>query len=345
MGIVNRVVHKIKNEVSEIYESNNLQKQDKKNYDSTKLHFCDNGLWASFKDTCYTQPFTKAMFAAGKNLGLPDFQYCHYKPEIEFFSVNCKRNAIDKSNAKIKIFYTGEDVNINYTNFKDLNLDKSDLSLGFDYPEDRNNVQNYLRYPYWMLCFFGYTEDKDEIKKKVDWFNSRQNCRERFCSYVAFHDDDGLRKRIIDMVENVGPVSCGGASYHNDDSLVNDFNDNKSDYISHFMFNICPENVSVKGYTTEKVFQAFAGGCIPIYYGSDGKPENFVNYNAIVMFDGKNNEEVIQKIKLLKEDENYYRDFIKQPRLFDNAVDSIYQMNYDLRTKYEEILERKLVNK
>ena len=150
------------------------------------------------------------------------FQFTTYKPDIEFFSVNCKRNAIDKSKTKIKIFYTGEDVHKNYTNYKDLLINKSDLSLGFDYPEDRNNATNYLRYPYWILCYFGYSENKDEIKQKVEWFNSQKNCRERFCSYVAFHDDDGLRKKMIDIVEKIGPVSCGGKSYHNDDSLANE---------------------------------------------------------------------------------------------------------------------------
>ena len=342
MGIVNRVVRKIRRETSEIYGKNIQLKQDKKIYNETKLHFCDTGLWASFKQYSYSQPFVRALSMACKNKNLPELQYCHYKPELEFFSVNCKRNAIDKSNAKIKIFYTGEDVNRNYTNYKDLLLDKTDLSLGFDYPEARNNASNYLRYPYWMLCFFGYTEDKDEIKEKVDWINNRPNNRERFCSYVAFHDDDGLRKSIIDMAETIAPVSCGGASYHNDDSLKNEYNDDKQAYISHFMFNICPENVSVKGYTTEKLFQAFAGGCIPIYYGSEGHPEAFVNTKTIVMYDGNNKDEVIQKIKLLKDDEKYYNEFIKQPRLYENAVDCIYQMNHDLRIKYEEILERKL---
>ena len=158
---------------------------------------------------------------------------------------------------------------------------------------------------------------------------------------MAFHDDDGLRKRIIDIVERVDHVSCGGDSYHNDDSLVKEFNDVKADYISHFMFNICPENVSVKGYTTEKLFQSFSAGCIPVYYGSLGEPEVFVNKKAIVMYDGNNADEVEQKIRLLRNDEKYYNEFIKQPRLFDNAVDCIYEMNKNLRLKYEEIIKSK----
>ena len=111
MGITSKVINKIKREINDNKQKNEILKQDKNNYDPSKIHFCDTGLWTSFKDTCFTQPFVKALITAAKNKGLPDLQYCHYKPEIEFFSVNCKRNAIDKSKVKVKIFYTGEDVN------------------------------------------------------------------------------------------------------------------------------------------------------------------------------------------------------------------------------------------
>ncbi len=342
--ILRKIYKRVKKTISKTKNRNELVNKSKEDYDETKIQCCATGLWPNINQYFFNQSFIKAFKAASENIGLPELQLNYYRPVVEFFSVNCKRKEIDKSKAKVKIFYTGEDVNKNYTNFKDLLLDKVDLALGFDYEEDRNNVSNYIRYPYWILCSFGYTEDKDEIKKEVDRFNTVKNSRERFCSYVAFHDDDGLRKRIIDIVERVDHVSCGGASYHNDDSLVKEFNDVKTDYISHFMFNICPENVSVRGYTTEKLFQSFSAGCIPIYYGSLGEPEVFVNKNAIVMYDGNNDNEVEQKIRLLKGDEKYYNEFISQPRLLDNAVDYIYDMNRNLRIKYEEILRNKLMN-
>lgn len=338
-----KTIKRIKNEIKDNIEFQKNRNTDKQKFDPSKLHVYATGLWPTINKTFFTQSFVMPLLSVAKEKGLPDFQYNSYKPDIEFFSVNCKRNAIEKSKAKIKVFYTGEDVNVNYTNFKDLCLAKADLALGFDYKEDRNNAHNYLRYPYWLLYFFGYTEDKDKIKAEVDKINLMPNCRERFCSYVAFHDNNGLRKRIINIVEKVGPVSCGGASYHNDDSLIKEFHDIKKEYISHFMFNICPENVSVKGYTTEKLFQAFWGGCIPIYYGSLNKPEEFINTNAIVMYDGNNADEIEQKIRLLKDNEKYYNDFIKQPRLLENAVDCIYEMNRNLRIKYEEIVEFKLL--
>lgn len=274
--------------------------------------------------------------------GYTEFQYSSYKPQIEFFSVNSKVNAINHSKAKIKIFYTGEDVNENYTNFKSLLLDKTDLSLGFDYPEDRNNAANYLRYPYWMLCCFCYTEDKDKIKAEIERINSYRNNANRFCGFVAFHDNRGIRKEIIDIINEIDTVSCGGNAYHNDDSLKKEFNDDKNEWLKNFKFNICPENVNVKGYTTEKLFQAFYAGCIPIYYGDCENPEKYViNKDALIIYNRNNRDEVFERVKELNTNQKYYNEFISQKRILDSAVDYIYEMNHSMRMKYEEIIKIK----
>ena len=344
VNILKRLKNKIVRESKESYEILKQRNADKKIYDKNKIQINTVGYWSDVRDNFFNLSFPEAMFKAienTKNISKDNFQLCSYKPVIEFFSVNSKHNAIDKSKAKLKIFYTGEDVNKNYLNFHDMLLDKTDLSIGFDYPDMRDNRKNYIRYPFWLLRYFEYTEDKDNILEKVKWFNSRQNNRERFCSYVARHDEDGFRKQLVDIVNEVAPVSCAGAHLHNDDTLKTIYNNDKLAYNSHFMLNVCPENVSVRGYTTEKLFDAFAAGCIPVYCGSEGKPEDFININSIVYFDGNNKTEVIEIIKRLKDDENYYNEFIKQPRLFDNAVDCIYNLNKNLRLKFEEILESK----
>ena len=84
---------------------------------------------------------------------------------------------------------------------------------------------------------------------------------------VASHDRNGIRKDIMQLLNKIETVKSAGKIYHNDDTLFSKFNDNKLDYIHTFMFNICPENTNVDGYVTEKLFQAFAAGCIPIYNG------------------------------------------------------------------------------
>ena len=43
----------------------------------------------------------------------------------------------------------------------------------------------------------------------------------------------------------------------------------KIDVIKNFRFNFCYENMThIKGYITEKIFDSFAAGCVPIYWGA-----------------------------------------------------------------------------
>jgi hypothetical protein len=42
----------------------------------------------------------------------------------------------------------------------------------------------------------------------------------------------------------------------------------KIETLSHYRFSICFENAVYKGYITEKIFDCFYAGCVPIYYGA-----------------------------------------------------------------------------
>merc|ERR550525_75603 len=58
-------------------------------------------------------------------------------------------------------------------------------------------------------------------------------------------------------------VSCGGQVLNNVGGPVTD----KLAFLRSHRFNICFENASRPGYCTEKLLHAFAGGCVPIYWG------------------------------------------------------------------------------
>lgn len=268
----------------------------------------------------------------------------NWKPQIEIFSlISGKKEDITRSKAPVKIFYTGEDTEVRYPLFNDYCLELVDLALGYKWEDSFHNNTNYLRYPLWLFYYFGFCLDKDKIKEKVDWFNSRRNTNKRFCSLVASHDDNHSRIKMYEMLNDIGHINCPGRFLHNDDSLLKDFNDCKTDYLNQFMFNLCPENVSSPGYVTEKIFESYAAGCVPIYYGCNGNPEPYVlNKSSAIIYNGKNEESVINTVKELYSNPKLYDDFIKQPKLLDTAIDYIYERNVKLKGKYEEIINQKL---
>ena len=245
----------------------------------------------------------------------------------------CKKHAL-------RIFFTGEDVHIRYRKFESYCLNSVDLALGFDYEEDVLS-DSYIRYPLWLCYFFGFSLNKDEIRKQVLLFNVGKPRFDTRACLVASHDDMGIRGKMVRLIRDGGiEVCCGGNFMHNDDSLKSKFSDDKIAYLSNFLFNICPENVSVKGYTTEKIFQAFRAGCIPVYYGTEGHPEpSVINSNSVIIYNGENDSDVVLKMKALINDEKFRTHFLSQNRLLvDEAVEYIYERNYLLRNKYEQIL-------
>lgn len=223
-----------------------------------------------------------------------------------------------------RIFFTGE--NVHYSVFKDyennyLNNKSIDLSLGFDHIDD----SRYLRFPIWILEMFPPGSTVDDIQHICSSLSLQHldANRTRFCALVAgtstFLGTASLemRKKMVEKLNTIATVDCAGRLLHNTDELKTRFNDNKAEFLKQYKFFICPENTSVEGYVTEKVFHAIGSGCIPIYWGSNNNPEpNVLNHDAILFWipDGDNSA-LLQKIADLQSDDRRYRDFFEQPRL------------------------------
>ena len=58
---------------------------------------------------------------------------------------------------------------------------------------------------------------------------------------------------------------------------------NKIECLSKYRFAICFENAIYEGYITEKIFDCFFGGCIPIYYGAPDI-DSYIPSNCFINF-------------------------------------------------------------
>lgn len=285
------------------------------------------------------------------NMFFPDFAkkriISFYKPQIEYYSCFEYPKKISKSKAPVKIFWTGEDVINNYKDFSNHLLPDVDLAIGFC-PESMISEEyrfKYIRYPLWLLYYFigeSYRIfTKDRIASVVNQINSKRNKHSEFCSLVARHDRNGIRKSIMDCIGNIDNIKCPGSVFHNDDSLKSVYSDDKVKYLENFMFNICPENTDVDGYVTEKLFQSFDSGCIPLYNGGGAYLEpNVVNKKAIIYFDSDYKEDFFMQVKELWTNRLAYEDFIKQPKLLDSSVDWIYDKMTELKDRYDELFSK-----
>jgi len=200
-------------------------------------------------------------------------------PDILIASVFGNINKIDNINARCKIFFYGENLDT-YPPYNNIDLLKSkfDIIAGFKFTDKKNKI---FRFPLWLIYypFYNFKNESniiDYIENKYDE-NIKKN-KTIFATLISRHDRGGQRKKIYNVLSDYGEVCCPGIFNHNTKSIGSSQID-KIKYVSNSMFNICPENSVFEGYTTEKIFQAFEAGTIPIYWGYDLPEKEILNQN------------------------------------------------------------------
>ena len=239
-----------------------------------------------------------------------------------------------------KVFYTGEDVEHPGTQlalyYGDYCLDHTDLSMGF------GQVQHarYLRFPYWILTTFSPEDDAAAIRERIKQINESHFEKSRECVLINKHDPAGTRELVYNGVKDILDVKLAGQWRNNTRELWDDFGNDKEAYLRTFKFNICAENNNTKDYVTEKIFDAFIAGCIPLYYGALNDPEpGLINRNAVIFWnkEGKN-EENREIIRELKQNESLYQEFMSRPKLLPAAAEYVIDRYAKLKEHFARIL-------
>lgn len=211
----------------------------------------------------------------------------------------------------IKIFYTGENV------CPDFNV--CDYAVGFEYLQFGDR---YLRIPnnYCTPFFLNSTLLMEKRQQPEDKYLLDRD----FCSFVVSNSDaHPIRQEMFEQLSKYKTVDSGGRFMNNVGGPVDD----KIEFHSKHKFVICFENSCHPGYTTEKIFDAFAAGCIPIYWGDPEitrvfNPDSFINVTELGI------DRAIEKVKCLDKDNDLYLKMLKASPLLnthDNTYDNIYR--------------------
>ncbi len=192
-----------------------------------------------------------------------------------------------------KIFFTDEPVTAEIQGYN--------LSIGFDYFED----ESYIRYPGYYSIFNHRisTEYKREgaCNPKAEYFA---------CFLVkngGWGDGAIERNKLFHELSEYKFVASGGPFLNNIGKIIPRTHKDTEEFISKCKFTISYENhLNFPGYMTEKLFQAYFAGSIPIYSG-DTKAQEEVNKNAFISRQSfQSNAEMIQHIiELDQNDEEY----------------------------------------
>lgn len=234
----------------------------------------------------------------------PDFLICSPLCDpFEFMRYDCPR-----------IFFTGEPMSADFTVI--------DYFIGFD---DISFGDRVLRFPL-HLCWTGRENQycrgltEDEAVKIL-------RSKEYFCNYIYGHDTElGIREQILEQLSGYKRVECAGRHRNNMPGGKTYNMHNKWEIMEKCKFSISAESVPYRGFTSEKIINAFECHTIPIYYGNrdigkDFNEEAFVNYGNLSSI-----EELVEKVKEIDQNDDLYIHMLCQPYYRDpDYVEHMYQ--------------------
>ncbi|WP_200163393.1 glycosyltransferase family 10 domain-containing protein [Cerasicoccus arenae] len=154
------------------------------------------------------------------------------------------------------------------------NFRECDYALSFREMDDERN----LRLPFYVTVGNGA---EPLIRGDEAAEAQLRGQRRRFCAFVASNANPrrtARRRSFYKMLHAQRHVDSGGKFLNNVGGPVVD----KHAFISGARFCLALENYALSGYTTEKLYQAMAARCIPIYWGNpdvaeDFNPTSFIN--------------------------------------------------------------------
>ena len=150
----------------------------------------------------------------------------------------------------------------------------------------------------------------DKIREEV----IKNPIRKKFCAALISNCHSLFRLNFIDKLSEYKKVDMGGHCKNN----INKYVKNKIDFFSDYKFSIAMENSRGDDYISEKIYDSFKAGTIPIYYG-DFIIDEFINPKTYILISGKKDfYEKIEYIKKIDNNDNLYISIMKEKPIRDN---------------------------
>ena len=196
------------------------------------------------------------------------------------------------------------------------NLNQVDYAIGYAHINYLDRYFKFRLFTY-RLSYNNFTLIK-EVRKNV----LKNPIRNKFCAAVISNGKTNMfRIKFINELNKYKKIDMGGRFKNNVGGPV----ENKIEFLSNYKFSIAMENSEGEGYTSEKIYQSFISGTIPIYYGNYNIDE-FYNPKAYILIrDERDIKKKIEYIKKIDSDEKLYKSILKQNILINYVADKIFQ--------------------
>jgi hypothetical protein len=220
---------------------------------------------------------------------------------------NFGNNNVNYNNKRcIKIFYTGEnqrpwDYQCHY-------------AITFDHIDD----DRHYRLPLYVIYDY---DNKHRNLPHAEIFNRspedlNKKYKDKFCSFVVKNGACEKRNYYFHKLSEYKTVDSAGPLFNNVGHILPRGENSvaaKLDFLKDYKFNLCFENSSYPGYATEKLYEAYCAGTIPIYWGSSTIACDFNEKAFLNWHDYQDDEMFLQVIQKFDQSPEMYEEMYLQP--------------------------------
>lgn len=149
----------------------------------------------------------------------------------------------------------------------------------------------------------------------------------KFCSFMVSNGNQRRtqeRIRFFLKLNSRRSVDSGGRFMNNIGGPIPPGGYAKHDFLKQYRFNLCYENKSIPGYTTEKLVEAMWARCIPIYWGNPRLTEDFNPAAILRREDFHSDEDFIDRILEVHDNPQLQLDILSQPNFHNNTLNKYY---------------------
>lgn len=226
-------------------------------------------------------------------------------------------NSLLRAN-EYNIFLSVENFSVGRTHYKHWNKfsrDKNPLISTYIYNDIAHPINNIIPAVYSRVKYFNSVYSSFESIRSAISFEQK-----KFCLFTSRNGLNSNKQLIINQLYQLGKIDFLDQY---DDALKDKSCYNSPELIqiySQYKFIICFENSKTDGYVTEKIFNVFLSGSIPIY---DGAP-NITDYivpGSFIQYDNN----IVKKVTMLANNKVLYSAIINK--------DKTKELNYDCMNK------------
>jgi len=214
----------------------------------------------------------------------------------------------------IKIFHGAEHVMPN--------MDECDWAFSTHFEDEIKNPR-YMRIPAFMMVDYQLKNfGSPNLNRKIE-FKKIKKEKTKFCNFL-YSQEVSARNNFFKKLNEYKKIDAPGRCMNNMPPIGSHLSARKSrssdnwvkeklNFLKKYKFTIAFENVSLSGWTTEKLTHPLMANSIPIYVGNKDVDKDFNTKCFINYHDFDSMDEFVKHIIKVDNDDNLYKEYLKQP--------------------------------